>query len=212
MVVTRACKAFVMPYSMRKQLFFLPFRLRVWGVKSKTPFAVMFWAAEVLGCKSSINPLCLSKHSYTAHEMALFSSSHLPDSSNWGTNTSLFRYFYKYKHISVHMHIHDGGSMEVSSSTDILLQLQWAPHRPLSVLLELLQHCQEHGSATSVHVLQEPKGPVGSAVISKWHVLTDTLVHKCYEKNGTKRTFLCRQGFTHGHAELLVVINCMKTV
>lgn len=98
MVATWACKAFVMPYSMEKQLCFLPFGLRVWGVKSNTPFAVMYQARALL-CESSINSLCLSKHSYTAHVMALFSS-------NWGTNTSLFRYFYKYKHISICMHIH----------------------------------------------------------------------------------------------------------
>lgn len=105
-VATQACKDSDMPYSTGEQLHFLPSVLRVWGVKSKTPFAFMVLSAGALHYKSSINPLCTSKHSYTTHDMALFSSSHLPDSNNWGTNTSLFRYFYKYKYISIRMHIH----------------------------------------------------------------------------------------------------------
>lgn len=59
------------------------------------------------------------------------------------------------------------------SSSEVLADLS-------VVLLELLQDCQEHGSATSVHALQEPKGPVGPAVISKWRILTNTLVHSCH--------------------------------
>lgn len=177
MVATWVCKAFDMPCSMGKQLHFLPFGLRVWGMKSKTPLAVRVLASGALHCKSSINPLCISKHSYTTHEMAPFSSSHLPDSNYWGTNSRFFinTNIYPYMCIYIRWWWLEGGLFQ-----------QWcsaaAPVRPW--VLADLSLCYWNCCRTIRNMDQPPQFMLSKSPKALWDLLssqsgTSSWIHWC---------------------------------
>lgn len=104
MVTTEACEAFNMPYNTGEQWHFPPCGLIERGVKSKTPFGVM-----VLLQEPDTANLAFISHAFLYLPTWLmkwcYSRSHLPDSSNWATNTSLFTYLYKYRHVYIYVHI-----------------------------------------------------------------------------------------------------------
>lgn len=109
-----------------------------------------------------------------------YSSSHLPDSSHWATNTSLFRFFinigmYTYVCIYIRWCWLDGGLLH-----------HWSPaaapvsSSQTSVLPALLRDCQEVWISPLSSCSLGPQGPGGPAIVWQWHILTNTLMHFCH--------------------------------
>lgn len=106
-----------------------------------------------------------------------YSSSYLPDSSNWATNTSLFRCFYKYRQVYIYVRQWwlDGGLFQYWCLAAVP-----ASSSQTSVLLVLLRDCQEVWICPLILCSSGAQGPVGSAIIWKCHILTNTLMHFCH--------------------------------
>ena len=166
-------------YNTAEQSHFPPFGLIVWGTKSKTPSAVMVLLQEPY----TANPVLIS---YAFLNLLAWlvkwhcSSSHLPNRGNWARNTSLFRHFNKYRHIYICMHIHK------------VMVARWRS------LPALMSYCSSSKLFTDLCVtgfaawlpgdvdqppqftLTKSPRPLGSAVIWKGHILTNTLMHFCH--------------------------------